>query len=94
MFPSKNQRFFSSGLIIAMIYACARFCLVMLSGISKEQVKWCLDFDSIVTRRNHSFHHWYVSTMQYLVLLSLRKVLNLSPTSSKRNNVLKLRVEK
>ena len=37
------------------------------------------------------FHHWIISTTQYLTLLLIRKTLNLIPTSTGRSDVLKNR---
>ena len=34
----------SSSLIITMIYACDRFCSVVLSKISKKQVNWVFTY--------------------------------------------------
>ena len=39
-------------------------------------------------------HHWCISTVWHLVLLSLCKALNFITTSSCRNNILVLRIEK
>ena len=69
-----------------------RFYSVVLRGIPYPQVKQWMDFHSVLNWGNHSFYDWCISATQNLVLLSLCKVfLNLIPTSSLRNNFLKVK---
>ena len=44
-------------------------------------------------RSNHGFHHWYILTTQCIILLLLCQALNLIPTSSLSNYVLKSRLK-
>ena len=78
----------------AMIRLCAICRSLVLKGISKPQATYWTDFHLIIMWFNHSFHHWCISTKQHVGLLLLFKALNLIPTSSQRNSVLKLRIEK
>ena len=41
------------------------------SRIPKPQAKQCMHFHSIIMWSNDSFHHFRISTTQYLLLLSL-----------------------
>ena len=81
---SGNQSFLSLILIIAMINAFVRICSVLLNGISNQQAKMCIDFYSIITWSNHSFHHCGISTLQHLLLLSSHNPSNFSLTYGSR----------
>ena len=94
MLPSGNQGLLRSSLIIYIIHACGRLCSVLLSGITKPQMKQRMDFHSIISWSSHSFNQWRIYTTQHAVLLLLCKALNLIPTSFWKKNVSNARIVK
>ena len=75
LYESKFSEFNSH---YSMINAFVRICSVLLHGISNQQAKMCIDFYSIITWSNHSFHDCGISTLQHLLLLSSHKPSNFS----------------